>query len=210
MNTFFDLTRKDYDDVFAGAHKAGVYEDLPRCPQCKMAACKQAGPFTIEWEYGSNLIGDFTWPGVLEDIVVSDRVKTCFQANGFSGATFELVEMVQKKGLKKPRKESKARTRVWLPYEGPPLWHLLVESWCSMDVELSRRSLTTVCDACKRWEMTVHQRDAPLVVRPETWLGTDIFRMRELRGLVLVSERVKQEIETHGFTNVKMSERGQV
>jgi hypothetical protein len=208
MNKFFDLRRQDYNNIYAQGLKSGTYEELPRCPKCKLAARKRVSPLVIEWDYGSNNIGDFTWLG--EEIVVSDRVKTCFVSNGFSGVGFEPVEMVQREGLKKPRKESKAKTRVWLPHVGPPLWNLVVTSWCDMDVTLSRRSLVSECDGCGRTRMIVHDPTAPLVVRPESWAGSDFFCIREMEKMVFISEAVWQAIEENGFTNVAMKVRGYI
>jgi hypothetical protein len=210
MPTFFDLVRQDYRSVYAHALMSGTYEQLPRCPKCKLAARRRVPPLIIEWDYGSNVVGDFTWPAGLGEIIVSDRVRTCFVANGFSGVRFEPVEMVQKQGLKKPRKESKAKTRVWLPYVGPPLWNLVVTSWCDMDVTLSRRSLVSECDGCGRKRMIVHDPTAPLVVRPESWAGSDFFCIREMEKLVFISEAVRQAIEENGFTNVAMKVRGYI
>src|SRR4051794_24404018 len=122
---FFDLARRDYDGVFAHALMSGTYEQLPRCPKCKLAGRRRVPPLVIEWDRGSNVIGDFTWPAGLGELVVTDRVRTCIESNRFSGVRFEGVEMVQRRGLKKPRTESRARSRVWLPYEGPPLWNLV-------------------------------------------------------------------------------------
>ena len=208
MHKFFDVVRNDYSDVYAHALMSGTYEQLPRCPKCKLAARKRIPPLVIEWDYGSNIIADFTWPAGLEEIIVSDRVKSCFVSKGFTGARFEPVEMVQRQGLRKPRKESKATTRVWLPYLGPPLWNLVVTSWCDLDLTLSSRSLVTDCDGCHRQRMIVHDPVAPLVVRRESWQGTDFFCIREMGKMVFVSEVVRQAIEEQGFTNVKMKERG--
>jgi hypothetical protein len=206
---FFDLVRNDYRSVYAHALMSGTYEQLPRCAKCRLAARKRVPPLVIEWDYGSIVIGDFTWPAGLGEIAVTDRVKSCIVSNGFSGVSFDTVKMVQRQGLKKPRKDSKARTRVWLPYDGPPLWSLVVTSWCDLDVAASARSFVSECDECKRMRMIVHDSAAPLVVMPETWQGTGFFCIRELE-MVFISEAVKKAIEQHDFTNVQMKERGYI
>jgi hypothetical protein len=206
MTRFFDLHRQDYNDVYAHALKGGTYEELPRCPKCKLAGRKRVSGLVIEWDYGSNMIGDFTWAG--EEIVVADRVRSCFVSKRFSGVSFEPVEMVQKKGLKIPRKESKARTRVWLPYVGPPLWSLVITSSCNLDLQSSGRLLVPECDGCDRRRMVILDPTAPLVVQSTTWAGSDFFCIREMEKLVFVSEAVRQAIEQCMFTNVEMKERG--
>jgi hypothetical protein len=162
----------------------------------------------IEWERGSNVIADFTWPCGLYELVVSDRVRSCIETHGFSGITFEPVEMIQKKGLKKPLKVSRAKPRVWLPYEGPPLWNLVVTSWCDMDLPASGRSYVLDCNECGKKHMLIHDPTAPLVVNPETWSGTDFFCMRDLYKLVFVRESVKSVLKENGFTNLQIKERG--
>lgn len=209
MNRFFGLVRKDYDSVYAEPVKSGTYVAGPRCPKCKLATRKRASLLTIEWERGSSVIGDFTWIN-LEELIVADQVRTCFVSSGFTGVEFEPIEMVQKRGLKKPRKVSKAQNRVWLPYDGPSLWNLIVTSSCDINLTLTSRSLVTECDSCKRQRMIVHDSAAPLVVKPESWEGTDFFCIREMGKLVFVTEEVKQKIEEQKFTNVKIAERGYV
>ena len=210
MGGFYDLVRLDYDDVFAHALMSGTYETLPRCSKCKLAARRRIAPLVIEWDVGSNVIGDFTWPAGLEELVVSDRVRSCFESEGFTGARFEPVEMREKQGLKRPRKESKTRSRVWLPYSGLPLWNLIATSYCDMDLATSGRSLVSECDGCARQRMIVQDSTAPLVVKPHSWEGADFFRIREMGNLTLVAERVKEAIEKHEFTNVRLKGRGHI
>jgi len=210
MNMFYGLTRKDFNNVYAHALMSSTFVEEPRCPKCKMASRKRMPPLVIEWDYGSSIIGDFTWPQVLDELVVTDRVKRCFVESGFTGVRFESVEMIQKRGLKRPRKESKASKRVWLPYLGPPLWNIVVTSFCNMDLAQSGRSLIPECENCSRKRMIVHDPASPLVVRGDTWEGADFFCIREMYNLVFVSKEVKQVIEERGFTNVEVKERGYI
>jgi hypothetical protein len=165
-------------------------------------------PLVIEWDYGSSVIGDFTWPAGLGEIIVSYRIRACIMSSGFSGISFEEVEMFQKQKLKKPRNASRAKMRAWLPYDGPPLWSLVVTSSSAMDLALSRRSLVSECDGCDRTRMIVHDSASPLFVIPETTAGTDFLRIREMGNIVFVSEAVEQAVKEHRFTNVEMKERG--
>jgi hypothetical protein len=208
MTPFFDLVRQDYDAVYAHALMSGTYVEEPRCPSCKLASRKRVSPLVVEWDWGSDVIADFTWPAGLTELVVTDRVKTCFVSNGFTGLAFEPIQMVQRPGLAQPVKKSNRRRRVWLPYSGPPLWNLVVSSWCDLDVASSSRSVVPECGTCGRQRMIVHDSTAPLVVKPESWKGTAFFSIREMGKLILVCEEVKQTIEEEAFTNVKMKARG--
>jgi len=210
MTRFYDFVRQDYGDVYADALMCGTYEQLPRCANCQLACRRRIPPLIIEWDDGSNVIGDFTWPAGLEEIVVSDRVKTCFQSNGLVGIEFEPVEMFQKPNLKKPTKESRAKRRVWLPYNGPPLWSLVVTSSFHLDLVKSKRSVVNECQRCGRERMIVHDRAAPLVLTGDLSQRADLFRIREMGKLVFGVESVRQIIEENRFTNVQMKERGRL
>lgn len=187
---------------------SGTYEQCPRCPKCKLAGRKRVSPLIIEWDVGSDVIGDFTWPSGLGEVIVTDRVRACFASKGFTGIKFEPVEMVQKPGLKRPRKESGANRRVWLPYSGPPIWNLLVTSSRNLDLLPSGRSLVTDCPYCKRERMIVHDKSAPFVLTPHSGPDTDFFRIQEMGKLTYVTEDVKQVIEDNKYTNVILRERG--
>jgi hypothetical protein len=56
--------------------------------------------------------------------------------------------------------------------------------------------------------MVILDPTAPLVVKSNTWTGSDFFCIREMEKLVFVSEAVRQAIEQSKFTNVEMKERG--
>jgi hypothetical protein len=188
----------------------GTCQAEPACPKCRSSSRKRVGPLTIEWDVGSDIIADFTWPSGLGELVVTEQVKTTFVSEGFTGLRYEPVEMYQRPGLKRPRRDGKARKRVWLPYDGPPLWSLLVSPLCNLDLARSCRSIVIECEICTRSRMIVHDRVAPLVVRRESWHDADFFRIGEMGNLTFVTERVKQAIERNHFTNVTMRQRGYV
>jgi len=56
--------------------------------------------------------------------------------------------------------------------------------------------------------MIVHDTKAPLVIRPDTWQGTDFFCIEEIGDVVFVRERVAQAFDRNGFTNLDMKKRG--
>ncbi len=43
------------------------------------------------------------------------------------------------------------------------------------------------------------------VLEPGTWGGEDIFRPRDLPGDIVVSERFKDFVELHGWTNMVLT-----
>jgi hypothetical protein len=207
---FFDLVTFDYRGTYAHALMAGTYQCGPRCPKCKIATRARVAPLVIEWEAGSDIIADFTWPAGLGEIIVTDQVRSCFVSNGFTGVRFEPIQMVQGPAVRKPRNPSRARKRVWLPYSGPLLWSITVTSCCDMDLTASRREIVIECEHCNRNRMIVHDATAPLVVRNGSWDGAHFFRIREMGGLVFVLQDVMTVVQKSAFTNVRMKERGVV
>lgn len=214
MHLIHNLDRDSYDETFARAGIRGTYLERPPCPRCKGGRSELVSPLVIEWEVtkwdpGSDVIADFTWPCGLQDIVITQRVRECLEGR-FTGCWFETVEMIQDPKLKKPTSpKSRAKPRVWLPYEGPPLWGLQVTSECRLDLERSGRILLAECATCGRQTIDV-KRDYPLVVDPSTWDGSDVFTIREIGKVVFLTTPVKETILANGFTNVVIKERGEI
>ena len=179
------------------------------CPECFTARQKRVSPLLIEWEPGSDMIGDFVWPAFNDDLVVSQRVREFFQ-DRFSGIEFGAVEFWQEKKLKQPKKMTcRSKPRVWLPYSGPQLWDLIPTSWCHLDHPKSNVTITKACSTCGK--ILYRVPTAPhryLVVDLSTWEGYDIFRIYENSGLIFCTEQVKEIVEQAGFTNVGFFEDG--
>ena len=94
----------------------------------------------IQWEPGSDLIGDFVWVNNTTWLLVTGQVREVLQER-FQGFAFGEVAMIQNPKLKPPqRRTRRSKPRIWLPYEGPPLHQLVVEAWA--DADLDRSSLT--------------------------------------------------------------------
>jgi|ERR1700722_633255 len=212
MNRFYNLARLDYSD-YATASYEGTFKKNPPCPNCKnqgFQRWERISPLVIEWQPDSDLIGDFTWPSGLGELVVTDRVKQCLELQSVTGVDFGPVKMIQNPKLKKPtRMSSRTKKRIWLPYEGPPLWDMLTCSWCNLDMIASKRTITYECSICHRQEYS-YTPDTPLVVNPDTWDGSEVFRIREMGRLVFVLGRVKSIIEKNSFSNVTVEERGNI
>jgi hypothetical protein len=207
MNPFYDLVPQDYNDVFAEATNRSEYEEGPPCPGCKFRIRKRLPPYRIELDTDySNVIADFTWPQTLEVIVVSERVRACFESERFAGCAFEPVEIVPRKKRRRNARQGSAQDLH--PFGGFRLWHMRVTSTCKMDLAASGRSMVPDCPVCDRAHMIVHDYAARLVIRPESWRSTDLFTIEESGGLMFGAGRVKRVIQEHKFTNVEMKEAG--
>lgn len=206
MSTRLYCPEDPHDCSFAQASRLGTWypESGPGiCAECGVSTQKRVAPLIIEWEPGSDLVGDFTWPGVGDEIVVKQRVREVLEAR-FRGLAFFPVEMYQHPKLKRPDKANKrSKPRVWLPYEGPTLWDLQTSVTCGIDLQRSSVSIERQCQTCRRVIFRFPRwQDRSLVIDPTTWNGEDVFRIRELPVLV-VTEEVKHLIEGESFTNVR-------
>jgi len=183
----------------------------------------------LEWEPGPDLVGDFTWPGFGDDVVVADHVLTALRER-FSGFEPGSVEMVQDPKLKRT---TRGHRRVWLPYEGPALHELWVTAWAHVDRERSSIELERRCGTCDRefwelygveqWEADYYENEedfvrgrterlprAGLFVPKDDLAGADIFRIYKFPGWIFCTESVRRFVEEEGFSNVAFLEMGDI
>ena len=209
MNLYSFHDPSDYTFAQATRHGTWYPSGAKICPECKTTRQKRVPPLIFEWEAGSDLIGDFIWPGLDTDLVVTQRVREAFEGR-FREITFEPVEYWQNPKLKRPTIVThRSKPRVWLPYMGPTLWDVIPSLWCSLDHVKSNVSITKVCSTCgtiiyktPRWPQ------GTLIVDRDTWSGEDIFHIQEYSGGIFCTERVKEFVEQAGFTNVSFLEDG--
>ena len=204
----------------------------------KCGACKYYTDYprpakrAVEWLEGSNTICSFVWPArLIAEVLVTGEVCEVLQG---SGGEFLPIEFCQDPKLRKPKRITKrTKPRVWLPYEGPPLYDLWVGTWVHADLTRSSLQLVQVCPACghevyevggieerkRRWDATKRdlvETHKPRVegrgiyVHQEDLQNVDIFRLYELSGRIFCTERVKTLIETERFTNVSLLEAGEI
>ncbi len=200
-----------HDFRYAQAARRGTWFPDPGpglCPECTSSRQERIPPLILKWLPGSDLIGDFVWPGFDDEVVVSQRVRDAFE-NRFRGFEFKPVEMWQEPKLKRPQRITKrTKPRVWLPYEGPPLWDLWVTAYAHLDLEKSGWSIDRVCSTCGRvFYTTPPYEERYLVIDIATWGGEEIFRLHE-SGWVFCTQGVKDFVEEAGFTNVGFLEDG--
>lgn len=219
------------DDRFASAGRRGSWTEAAAsglCPECGDSQQVRVKPLILEWDPGSDRVGDFTWPGFGSEVVVVDRVLDVLRKH-FEGFEPGPVEMVQDRKLK-PGKRRKPR--VWLPYEGPPLHELWVTTWVHMDRNRSSAELERRCGTCgtEAWELygverwdSHFDRERMELVRTKTdrlpgagvfisevdLAGADIFRVREFPAAVFCTDAVRALIDKESFSNVSFLEMGE-
>jgi len=181
------------------------------CPECDASSQKRILPLIIEWEPWSDLVGDFSWPGFNDEVVVSEKVRKALKGN-YKGLAFLEIKMYQNPKVKRPTKPSRrTRPRVWLPYVGEKLWDMQATAWCHLDLKKSRVVYKGECSTCsqKLYDTPPFDR-RKLFIDTSTWKGEDIFHVREYPAWVFCTERLKAFIERAGFSNVGFELDGQI
>jgi hypothetical protein len=169
------------------------------CPECTAARQIRIQPLIMEWLPGSDVIGDFVWPGFDTEVVVSQRVRKLLEES-FDCCDYFPVEMSMRL-TRMPK--SRSRPIVKLPYTGTPLWDMQPRSWCHLDLDKSGVELKLACGTCGNRiydQMTDYERQ--LVVDTRTWDRSEIFRIYEYPGWIFCTENVKLAVENAQSSNV--------
>ncbi len=201
------------------------------CKECTASQQTRIQPLGLEWEAGSDRIGDFIWASGF-DVAIQEPVFDALLER-FCGFEKGPVEMIQEPMLKKPiRRTNRTKPRVWLPYGGPPLFELWITTMVQMHPS-SSAALVKECHTCdyKMYHLegverqdyqydassgklvnvhTARVSDQGIFVEKADLHDADIFRVAEFPGLILCTDRVKEFIEREGFTNVNFLQYGDV
>ena len=178
----------------------------------------------IVWLPDSDAVGDFTWPGLDTDVVVTDRVGAALADVQIEGYELKPVEMAEdsEAAVRRSRKP-----RVRLPYSGPPLWDLWVTAWTRIDRKRSTVAATRTADGSETFELRgVQRRESSwdkerrvLVKRMHPRVEGQglfvppirgFFRVSEFPAWIFCTDDIKDLIEDHCFTNVSFLEMGDV
>lgn len=187
-------------------------------------------PLVIEWLPGSNVVGDFSWPGcgraIIKKRISDDMLKR------FSMLELREIEMIQDHHLRVPKNKSKAKQRVWLPYDGEPLVEL-VPLCCFPESPRTTNRVAFRCDVCGRettqlegFELKEHRWDqikqdlVPYMKPREAGRGLfisrnfvkdcPIFRVESFLSSIFCLNEFKNFIEDQGYTNIDFLEYGEV
>lgn len=185
-----------------------------RCPTCGSIIDPIHEQLTVEWDDGSDQIGDFVHAGA--DIILQTRVAEQLRQIS-SGFSYSDVTFYDHPNLRAPSTAltNDRNRRVWLPYNGPSLSQLLVERKVRL-AEQSTAEIDHVCETCTRIrykrifgvERKSHRISQPrvegqgLFIVAEDLKGDEVFSPIGT-SLTLCTSRVKEFIESRNFTNIE-------
>lgn len=199
-----------------------LYRDPPR-DQVACSACEATNwhePLVVEWDSGSDEIGDFTHARarIVTKAAVADELL-----QRFHGFTKGRIEMPDHPKLRRPQRITKRTPkRVWLPYSGPELVEFLV----SREVPLlpgSSAIIDWVCQQCGRImykgfegleEKTIRshvprKEGKGLYFRGADLCGADFFRPRST-GLTLCTDGARRFMQERAYSNIEFLDVGDI
>ena len=202
------------------------------CDYCgRDAEYEDPRPLVLEWEPGSDVVGDFVWPDGSR-VAVQRRAFDIISSH-FAGIEAGAVEMVQDPKLRRPtRKTKQTKPRVWLPYEGPDL----VELWVQHAVPLAPGSVKEISSHCRkcgralwnwsgvevkehRWDQeqkrlvpryTPRDPNRGLRIAASDVAANPIFRAIESPAAIFCTDQVKALIEGEQLTNIDFLDYGEL
>ncbi|ASV05835.1 hypothetical protein B2G47_07165 [Leptospira interrogans serovar Canicola] len=204
-----------FNDLYAKASRINYEYPEPQ-------DSKRIKPLVFIWESGSDLIGDFTWPGFDDNIIITERVCDFFYSEkilGFEPAPVEILE----NNLK--RKKIKY---VNMPYRGPRLFDLWVTTWVHFNIQYSTvdrfqdedgfyYKVNGIVKNESLWDsQTMELKKVKIsrisrkgiFVHKNDLHGSNIFGILEFPEWIFCTEKMKRLIELNSFTNVSFLEMG--
>jgi len=123
------LLRKTVPSEFADFSHVGTWsEETEYCASCEYSNQQLIEPLQIEWEPGSDIVGDFSWCGAA--ILINEYVKEVFEKNGLE-CKYGKVE------IKESTTPIRGRKIVGCPYTGLKLYWLIPNRIIDVDIERS-------------------------------------------------------------------------
>lgn len=222
------------DSRFARAGRRGRWsEGEGLCGVCGASQETRRQPLVIEWEPGSDLVGDFVWPGLDDDVALTRAAFEVLAAK-FSGFEAGPVEMIEPS--RSPRRSGSSSgysPTVRLPYEGPELVELWVTARARFEPAKSHARRISHCETCGAeafevdgvervdvsWdsdERVLRRTRVPALAGRGLHIdrgqlnGASVFRVLEFPAWLFCTEAVRDAVCTAALSNVAFLEMGSV
>jgi hypothetical protein len=204
MRIFHQIVTPDACE-YARFSRRGTWTPKPSpgvCKECGMTGQKRVPPLIIEWEPDSDIVGDFAWGGFGSELVCRRAIAEEL-VDHFTGFALSPIEMVE--DGEAPHHRGRERPRVSLPYTGPELCELWIDSWVSLDETASAVMLERTCGTCgfRFYESKKHG----LVVRDDKRLSS-FFRLEQFPSWMFCTDDVKDFITDRDYSNISFKNVG--
>ncbi len=168
------------------------------CKSCDLHSQKLIEPLLVEWEPGTDVIGDFSWCGYT--MIVRDQVKQFFDDQKLN-CWYGNIQVVS------PKEKSRMK-RVSYPYEGPKLYWAISKNRVLLNEEKSGVKLEIDCKVCGQKDYTFKQKG--IVINKSDWKGEKMFLVDQFgkSKATFVIEPFLKELIFQKFTNFTYMESG--
>jgi hypothetical protein len=177
---------------FARFSHVGTWANDRVCEACGEPTSRLIEPLQIEWDEGTDRVGDFSWGGY--HCVVIDAVQSFLKSNAFE-ADFGRVQVM-------PATLPAVRPRVSFPYLGPHVSWLNPTARLELDEDRSRVQLVSDCSVCGQKRYTFRREG--LVVPRNAWSGEKMFLIEQFgrSRATFVTEDALTMLTRAGFSNL--------
>lgn len=177
---------------FARFSHVGTWTPGSVCKECGLSSAELIEPLQIEWNPGTERIGDFSWCGYT--CVVTDKVRHILTNTAFE-CGFGRVDVM-------PPAEKTRMPRVPFPYSGPILSWLVPNKRLRLDAGRSGVKLVSDCSQCGQKHYTFKREG--LIIDARDWFGEKIFHIEQFgkSGATYVTELGLDTLSKEGFTNL--------
>lgn len=172
--------------------------EAPRCARCHdvIGLLTWLPPYRVKLDLHGEELGDFI-EGVAYEMLVSERFAKAFRAEELTGLEgFHPVEV-----LRVRKRSNRTRKSPMVP-QYQVVWPCFGRAAVDVVLNRVRVSAPPTCSECRA---TGIDATHGFVLESGTWAGEDVFRPRGMQGRVVVSERFKDFVERHGFTNLRLT-----
>lgn len=178
--------------AFARFAVVGTWTGGHICNCCGESTARLVEPIEIEWDDGTDHIGDFSWGGY--QCVVQERVRDFLRSHGFE-VGFGDVRVVR------PTERAK-RPRVPFPYHGPRLSWIVPAVKLFVDEQRSGIRVLSDCEVCGERRYSFKREG--LVLGSAAWRGEKIFTVAQFSrsGALFITEDALQTLTKGGFSNL--------
>ena len=196
----FGLIEQPSETMFASFLHVGTWREGQICEVCGRDTSEMIEPLLVEWEAGSEQVGDFSWCSYT--CVVTERVRKFAEAQGWN-CDFLDVKIVP------PKRKNRRRVGLW-PYNGPRLFWMVAKTQLSLNESESKLRGTKECRACKKPNFVFKKKN--LRLDEQSWLKAKVFSLKQFSrtGITYLTENGKNDLLRAGFTNFRFVHAGEV
>lgn len=206
------------DHRYGRAETVGAF----RSPQPKYGRGERESPLIIKWDLQARVAGDFTFPCVVSDIMVKRTIGEELLRAGFKGFQLGSVEIQTKQKtirLKSPAGLIHEFVEILITKVVP-----LRETKSTFSTEISMGktyyrmpgiAYATATNYGRIKEplnrvLVPREKGKGFFVQENLLSGCDVFRVSEFEGRTLCTDRFREFVKEHGYTNVSFLEAGDV